>query len=109
VRRACPVPFGFGGLTLPDRGAPVPCRLLIAEMARISARFSFLRRSFLRDITGRSLQVEVPRLLEAISTAADRTHEEIRRDRDELLSAVSSWLPPATAATPAVHDDRGAA
>ena len=27
------VPFGFAGLTRPDAGRPIPCRLLIAEMA----------------------------------------------------------------------------
>jgi hypothetical protein len=46
VRSAFPIPFGFAGLTLPDRGFPIPCRLLIAEMARLGCSFSFLRRSF---------------------------------------------------------------
>lgn len=43
------VPFGFGGLTLPGRGFPVPTRILAAEMLRIGASFTFLRRSFLAD------------------------------------------------------------
>ena len=50
VRRDIDVPFGFGGLTVPHLGRPVPCRLLINEMARLRCSFSFLRRSFLRDV-----------------------------------------------------------
>jgi hypothetical protein len=50
VRDHFTAPFGFGGLTLPDRGSPVPCHLLIAEMVRLRCSFSFLRRSFLRDV-----------------------------------------------------------
>src|SRR5262245_57339375 len=42
VRHACPVPFGFGGLTRPDAGDPIPCRLLMGEMARLSTDFTFL-------------------------------------------------------------------
>lgn len=43
------IPFGFAGLTVPGAGTPVPTRLLAAEMGRVGARFTFLRRSFLRD------------------------------------------------------------
>src|SRR6185503_18732535 len=41
IRRQCHTPFGFGGLTLPDRGFPIPCRLLIGEMVRLDCGFSF--------------------------------------------------------------------
>lgn len=43
------VPFGFAGLTLPGKGHPVPTRSLAAEMVRVGASFTFLRRSFLAD------------------------------------------------------------
>ena len=43
------VPFGFGGLTLPGLGAPVPTAELAATMVRVDAAFTFLRRSFLAD------------------------------------------------------------
>jgi len=69
VRCAFHVPFGFAGLTLPDRGFPIPCRLLIAAMARLGCSFSFLRRSFLRDMAGRNPRAEIPRLLEALQEA----------------------------------------
>jgi HpcH/HpaI aldolase/citrate lyase family protein len=85
------VPFGFGGLTLPDRGAPVPCRLLLGEMARLECSFSFLRRSFHRDIRDRDLRVEVQRLRRAIATSAARSEEAVARDRAELERLVGGW------------------
>ena len=91
VRRVCPGPFGFGGLTLPDAGRPIPCRLLIAEMARLGAQFSFLRRSFHRDMRGRDPAEEVPRLLAAIGEAGARTAAEVERDRLELAAHVDGW------------------
>lgn len=42
--------FGFGGLTSPNKGEPILCSYLIQEMARLSCGFSFLRRSFRKDI-----------------------------------------------------------
>ncbi len=47
VRKAFHVRFGFGGLTLPDRGYPIPCRLLIGELARLKCDFSFFAPLFL--------------------------------------------------------------
>ena len=64
------IPFGFGGVTLPERGAPVPCRLLMAEMARLRCHFTFLRRSFYRDVR---LSGESP------ARAAELIHAEWRR------------------------------
>jgi hypothetical protein len=81
-------PFGFGGLTLPERGFPIPARLLISEMARLNCQFSFMRRSFWRDTAGRDLAVEIPRLKEAIQAAFDRTDGECERCHQELLSVV---------------------
>lgn len=88
VRRAFEVPFGFGGLTLPDRGSPIPCRLLIGEMARLDCQFSFLRRSFYRDIAHADVQIEVPRLLQAIDCARLRKPGAVRRDRNDLVQAI---------------------
>jgi hypothetical protein len=49
------VNFGFGGVTAVDAGDPVPCRHLIEEMARLDCGFCFVRRSFRRDLSSRSL------------------------------------------------------
>lgn len=91
VRKAFHVPFGFGGLTLPEGGFPIPCSLLIAELVRLSCNFSFLRRSFYRDTQSRNLAVETPRIREAIRQAYLRSPGEIDRERQELELAIRNW------------------
>jgi hypothetical protein len=82
------LPFGVAGLTLPDRGAPVPSWLLAGELARLGASFTFLRRSFTADVAGRDVAVEVPRLLADCARAAARTPSEVAEDRAALVAAV---------------------
>jgi len=88
VRSAFSIPFGFGGLTLPDLGFPIPCRLLISEMTRLRCKFTFLRRSFLRDIIGRDVRHEVTRILAAIQHASTCPDDELEAAHRELLQAV---------------------
>jgi hypothetical protein len=90
IRRHFRVPFGFGGLTLPDRGFPIPCRLLIGEMMRLGCNFTFLRRSFHRDIQGHKVAEEIPRLREAIRQASLRSLEDIEKDHRELEKIISA-------------------
>lgn len=85
---AAGVPFGVAGLTLPEAGHPVPCRLLIAELARIDTSFTFLRRSFHADIAGRDLSVEVVRILAAVDAARHRRPAQVAADRAELGTVV---------------------
>ncbi|MEO8369343.1 MAG: aldolase/citrate lyase family protein [Candidatus Solibacter sp.] len=91
VRREFTVPFGFGGLTLPELGAPLPCRLLMAEMARLDCSFSFLRRSFTRDTEGRSLSRLVPRIRGALRQASLRTPAAVECGREEFRLSGASW------------------
>lgn len=90
VRAACgAVPFGVAGLTLPDRGWPVPSALLAGELARVGAGFTFLRRSFIADVAGRDVRVEVPRILAACATAGRRTPAEVADDAAALVAALA--------------------
>lgn len=82
-------PFGFGGVTLPDRGEPIPCRLLMGELARLNCDFTFLRRSFFRDMVGRDMQVEIPRIKEALKACSMRTDEQISNDNAEFIGYVN--------------------
>ena len=77
-------PFGVAGLTRPDAGHPVPCRLLAGELVRLGASFTFLRRSFHADTVGRRLAVEVPRILAAVREAGCRPGAEVQADRAAL-------------------------
>jgi len=54
--------FGFGGVTVVDRGEPIPARLLLAEMERLGTTFSFCRRSFKRDMAGRDMAAELEKI-----------------------------------------------
>ncbi|MEY4581879.1 MAG: hypothetical protein RL701_6582, partial [Pseudomonadota bacterium] len=88
VRAAVRAPFGVGGLTLPERGAPIPCRLLIGEMARIACDFSFLRRSFLADTVAQDAGAAARSILAAVAAARVRSSKEVARDRAELVRRV---------------------
>jgi hypothetical protein len=91
VRRSTRMPFGFGGLTVPEGGRPVPCRLLMGEMARLDCQFSFLRRSFHRDVRGRSMADIIPRIRDAVADARARSPEAVERDREALVRAIDGW------------------
>ena len=90
IRPLFRVPFGLAGLTLPDGGRPIPCRLLISEMARLACAFSFLRRSWRRDVAGLDPRVELLRVRSAIDDAGRRGDAEIARDRAELAGSVAA-------------------
>jgi hypothetical protein len=88
-RRFAEVRFGFGGLTVPDAGFPIPSRLLVGEIARLACDFTFLRRSFYRDVAGRDVSAEVPRIHAALAEAFARPRDEVERDREELLGRIA--------------------
>ncbi len=87
VRDQVTVPFGWGGLTLPDLGLPIPSRLLLEEMARLDSRFTFLRRSFLRDVQPHDVGAATARIVTATRAAfaARRTTQ-----NPELVAAVAA-------------------
>ena len=84
------VPFGFAGVTLAERGSPIPCRLLMGEMARLGCSFAFLRRSFLADVRGKELAREIPRILDAMAAAFARTPRQVDEDRSSLHEAIAA-------------------
>jgi len=94
VRAAVPagIAFGVAGLTLPEAGHPVPSRLLAAELARLDASFTFLRRSFHADVVGRDLAVELARVIGAVSEARHRPPRQRAADRSELVALVGGML-----------------
>lgn len=88
IREFFQMAFGFGGVTHPDYGHPIPCRLLIREMARLNCSFSFLRRSFYRD----SNFIESKEIIVDAKTdfldSLQRDTESIQRDQALLLSYI---------------------
>ena len=80
------IPFGVAGLTRPEAGRPVPCRLVLGALARVGASFTFLRRSFWADTAGRELALEVPRILAAAEAARQRPPVQVLAEHDELAA-----------------------
>lgn len=89
VRTAFDVPFGFGGLTVPGGGSPVPVELLAAEMVRLGCSFSFLRRSFISDSSDTPAR-GVQSIREMVSKLASRTGQEVERDHEALMMLLGS-------------------
>ena len=79
--------FGFGGLTLPERGSPIPCELLMSEMVRLQCGFAFLGRSFWRD----ALEVGVPEAIGRIRKGLAKTAELDARQLDAIARASAAW------------------
>jgi hypothetical protein len=88
VRAHVRVPFGVAGLTLPGGGSPVPTRLLAAELVRLGADFTFLRRSFHADMVGRDPFVEVPRMLAGLAELRAAPAARAAADRRAFVAAV---------------------
>lgn len=85
AERLAGVPLGFGGLTLPHLGAPIPNRLIVGELARLGAAFSVMRRSFLSDVGRADLSDAIVTIRAALDRAERRTADEVDADRRELL------------------------
>ena len=86
-------PFGFGGLTVPEKGTPLPCCHLINEMSRLNCQFTFLRRSFIRDSRGCAVDAELHKIFEAVREAGTRSLEQVEDDHAEAIAAMKA-LPP---------------
>ena len=72
--------FGIGGLTVVDRGHPVPCLALMGELSRLRCDFTFVRRSFKRDIVGRDMTHECRRIERAWQRLLARSQSETAAD-----------------------------
>ena len=91
IRAALPeVKFGFAGVTCVDKGRPIPCRLLMSELAALGADFSFMRRSFKADIVGRSTAEELKRIAELWRSLQARSPEQVLEDRAALHGLIAS-------------------
>lgn len=86
------IPYGFGGLTLPDQGSPIPCTLLMGELIRLGCSFSLLRRSFISDTRGKDLTQEIPRIREKLTELASRCSQEIVKDHQIFSQLVHNLI-----------------
>ncbi|TPV54276.1 hypothetical protein FJ444_18995 [Aestuariibacter sp. GS-14] len=82
--------LGFGGITLLEYGYPLPFKLLVKEMARLGCSFSFLRRSFYRDIQTLDPRQECNKVREYWDTCLARSITEIQNDRDIFIQTAQA-------------------
>ncbi len=85
------IAFGMAGLTRPDAGRPVSCRLVLGALARVGASFTFLRRSFWADTAGRDLAVEVARIHAAADEATRRPPDAVADDHAQLAALLGAF------------------
>jgi hypothetical protein len=85
--------LGFAGVTRPDLGRPVPCRLLMADMARQSCCFAIARRTFRADVP----QADIARATRALRTVfaelRQRDAQAIADDHAALRAHVARLTP----------------
>ncbi len=83
-------PFGVAGVTRPGLGRPLPCHLLLAEMARLNSSFAVARRTFFADVP----EVDLPRAVAEIrhvhTSMLARTAAEVESDRLALKGQVAA-------------------
>jgi len=83
IRSFVKVPFGFGSLTLPGCGFPIPSHLLISETVRLKSSFAILRRSFFRDVKN-NFPDEIKKIYNAIELSYQSSVEEIEYNRQKV-------------------------
>jgi hypothetical protein len=84
--------FGFGGLTLPGLGAPLPVSHLYNEMARLEAGFTFLRRSFYRDTDGIAPTEALARVRAGMAAARARSAAQVEAELMAMRTAVQGLM-----------------
>lgn len=85
--------FGFGGLTVPERGAPIPCVLLMSEMIRLRCDFTFLRRSFWRDASDIGVAEAIARIRRGLDETATLDSRALEDRRRRFQARVTSIAP----------------
>lgn len=91
-RQIVKAPFGFAGLTIPDRGNPLPVFHLINELLRLDCQFTFLRRSFFRDTLNKNVRIEIPRIQDSIQKSKHRTASQINDDKISLDNNLKTFM-----------------
>lgn len=89
--------FGVAGVTLPELGRPIPCRLLLAEMARLGCEFGVARRSFRADVPEAGTATATEKIRDAYQSMLLRDNDQIVADHAALRAAVMAPCVGATA------------
>lgn len=83
------IPFGVAGLTVIDRGEPIPSLELLKELSYHKCDFTFLRRSFKRDIYNRIMWKEINLLNNAWQLLNKRSDLTKSEDHQKFISLIN--------------------
>lgn len=83
-----PGPIGFAGITRPGGGNPIPQRLLLAAMARLSCAFGVARRGFLADVPIRELGTAIDEIATEMARQRSRAAHVVDHDHALLAALV---------------------
>jgi len=84
------IPFGFGGLTHPSLGSPLSSSLLLSELVRLNCQFTFLRRSFYRDLKFFTAGQIFEEIEKECAKKKLRTPDQIKDDFQQLKKQILS-------------------
>jgi hypothetical protein len=93
IRGRVHVPFGFGGLTVPGSGSPLPSELLMAEMVRLDCQFTFLRRSFHADVAGGPVAPRLRDIMDMLATLQEAPAAELDTAHRSLAARILASAP----------------
>jgi hypothetical protein len=77
--------YGFGGSTILGGGEPIINVLILHELVRLGGSMSIMRRTFLRELLDRDLNMEIKALREFISCSEKRGEQAKLNDHKYLL------------------------
>jgi hypothetical protein len=81
-------PFGFGGLTILGKGAPLSSEDIMREQARLNCSLAIIRRAFKRDIIDRDPAEEIALLRTRYQNFLERTPQEMNADRERIRKRI---------------------
>ena len=96
-REDYPGAIGVAGITRPDRGFPIPQRLLLADMVRLECAFGVARRGFRADIDVDGIAEGIAAIDAEIARLRSRSTNEVAADRAALAAAVAGMSVPVSA------------
>jgi hypothetical protein len=91
-----PGALGVAGITRPDRGSPIPQRLLLADMVRLGCAFGVARRGFRADVDASAIAGGIAAIGREVARLEARSAHEVAADRDALAAAVAGIRAPET-------------
>jgi hypothetical protein len=81
--------YGFGGLTDPARGYPLPARLLMGDIVRSGCAFAMMRNAFVADAALSSPESVLAAIHRELARLAGRQAGEVAADREALLARIA--------------------